>query len=1131
MNDYALIDNMEGVKQDDSASTDKNTWLIANNPTLGPANPNALDWQSESVKSRDINTASTSDGNQQVLSVNYDFSVSSEVSIVYPLSPTGVDFSQKNMMELVVYGNYDDGLNKGPQLNVHLGQINEDADNTGGQPFVCASGLALNNAPKSEDANCDEQVSSAEDIGWLYAPPGLPSRRYGATNGRLDSEDLNRNGRLDAQDFTGGSFGYVAASYFTDNTDTTPSPGNQKNTINFSGWHTLSMPLAIASTETYKWNAIKQVRISLKQTTGGATSGVVKFARISAVGNTWGVQTATTTGTMQAVAVNNLDNVYTPIYAADGDAPTVFSNLYGSVSEQKKKSNSANLSEQTLSMHYAGIHSTSTAYVYRKFTRPIDISQHGEFRFLIKPAPLDNGASFYLQLGDANNYFKAEIPMDTANTAWRLITIKQEDLTGDNVPDVWVNGSNYNVTVSSKGSPSLQQVSQIITGVAAADGAQHSGTVYLNEIHLAKPLVRVGNARKVEGSFEIPGWVNFGGKHRFVDRNFQTPVTVIANQDNEQQSGYFNLTRIPFLPLGVTASRQTTITPNAFVTGGNNLVNSMQQGRVKKFDGSASGSLNVRVLPKLGFNYTKGITDYQTLSRKDNKDIYAANFAYSPPWAFFPLPQTINANYSLGRSKVKYDGARLLVKDGLYNTDERTDIYGGKLTMVPWKGSSLNPGYTLQLAREERAPLNAPESLERYPKSMQQTVDVNSNFLMARWFNPSINYSITTLENNNLNVTTVTVAQSSAVYSPGMIKTVTRTAQGGVSLTLSMNDLMPSNRLLRSLTLSSNYQIQDGDSWSNIEKEYDTRSRVWIRDSLKPANALATRNSVTLRDTVSSNQRWQPLEGYGLKGALAPLNTLSVTNNYSNSVQRSAVTGTLSKSVNRTFPDMIVSLSQLEMLTRTRRWAQNATINLKYSRNTNESKAISLDTADTYGMDLRFKLLNRVDTATSYNLRLSDKRDLRLNLLTQYIRHDDFTIQGAVDYRKFRFTPKIDYVSDLTRGALGVVTQNTKTITPSLLIKSDFQLPKGLKLPFSKKTILFTNRIIWTTTLSYAIKISPITIAENNRLFSLNTSADYEVAKNLRLTFNAGLQRLWHKYLKQEEYLSYQAGSTLTFQF
>ena len=43
--------------------------------------------------------------------------------------------------------------------------------------------------------------------------------------------------------------------------------------------------------------------------------------------------------------------------------------------------------------------------------------------------------------------------------------------------------------------------------------------------------------------------------------------------------------------------------------------------------------------------------------------------------------------------------------------------------------------------------------------------------------------------------------------------------------------------------------------------------------------------------------------------------------------------------------------------------------------------------------------------------------------------------------------------------------------------------------------------------------------------------ADYEAAKNLRLTFNASVQRLWHKYLKQEDQLSYTAGSTLTFQF
>ncbi len=1127
LNDFALIDNMEGVKQEDSPGLDKNYWFIASNPGNVPADPLGLAWDNENVKSRDINPAATSDGTQQVLSFTYDFSVSTEVSIVYPLSTTGLDFSQKNALELVVYGQNGAPALAGPQMNIHLGQISEDADGNNGDNFVCASGLVLNNAPKSEDTNCDSQVSNGEDIGWLYAPAtSAHSARYGAANGRLDSEDLNKNGRLDFGDFTGGSFGYVPGTKFTDNNDTAPPPLNQKNSLDFTGWHTLVMPMGITSTDTFKWNSIKQVRISLKKTIGGADRGTIKFARISAVGNTWNVQGSTNTESLLATAVNNQDNPgYQPIYEAGGSVAGVYNDLYGSVSQQQQKNNTKNVIEQALSIKYDNISSTSTSYVYRKFSTAIDLSQHGKLRFLLYEVAKSTGAIFYLKAGDANSYFKAAVPLDF--TGWKLITLRQEDITGDKIPDLWVSET-PGVVVTSTGSPNLQQVPQFLAGVEAGGG--QSGTVYLNELHVAEPVTRVGNARKVEGSFEIPGWLNFGGKHRFMDRSFQTPVTAIANQDNEQQTGYLNITRVAVFPVSVTAARQITVTPNTLATGSNALVNSLQQGRVKKFDGTAAGTLSVASLPKVGLNYTKGITDYSLLSRKDDKDLYAANLAYSVPGTFPLLPRSLNLNYSLGRNQVNYETASA-ANAGLFNTDERTDIYGGKLAFVPWNGSAFNPGYNLQTVREQRFAPETPDLQEHYPKSLQQTVDLNSNLYVARWFNPSVNYSVTTMESNNLTLTTVTVSQSSQTFNTGQIKSVNRTAQGGVSLTVSMNDILPKNRLLRSLVLSSNYQLQDGDSWANVEKDYDTRNKLWLRDSLKPANPFALRNTITLRDTVNSTQRWQPLEGYSLHGPAAALNTLSITNNYTNSVQRSEVTGTISRSVNRTFPDMIVSLSQLETLTHTSRWAQSATINLKYSKNTNETKAVSLDASDTYGTDLRFKLLNWMDTAASYNLRLTDKQDLRVHQQTGSSRHDDATLQGTFDYRKFRFTPKVDYVTDTAAGALGVVTQNTRTITPSLLLKSDFQLTKGLKLPFMKKVMIFTNRIVWTTTLSYAIKTSPITIADNNRLFSLNSSADYEAAKNLRLTFNTGLQRLWHRYLKQEEYISYQVGSTLTFQF
>ena len=1137
LNKYALIDNMEGVKQEDSPSFDKNYWFIASNPPgSAPAVPDAITWNSEDAKARDINPAATSEGTQQVLTVNYDFSSSNEVSIVYPLSATGIDFSQKTSLELVVYGS--SATPQGPKFNIHFGQINEDADGSGGQNFTCASGLTLFGAPKGEDLNCDGQVSPDEDVGWLYTVGGS-SKSFGAVNGRLDSEDLNRNGRLDAQDFTGGDFGYkngAGGSKFTDNNDSDAPPLNEKDAIDFTGWHTLQAPMPIASTDSYKWNAIKQVRLTLKYN-GGPVTGSIKIARLSAVGNTWSVQQSTAPGTLQALAVNNVDNPgYAPIYEADGEAPQVFANLYESVSKQKDKNNSRNLVEQTLSINYDDVSSTSTAHVYRKFVTPIDISQHKQFRFLVKPLAQDSNANFYLQLGDENNNFRVEVPLNFST--WRLITIGQEDLTGDNIPDVWTNSSNYSITISSKGAPSLQQVSQIIIGVKASDGGSHTGTVYINELHLAQPITRTGNARKVESSFDIPGWMNFGGKHRYVDRNFQTPVSAITNQDNEQATGYLNLTRLSFFPMNFTASKQLTTTPNTFSTGGNNLVNSLQQGKVKNLNGTAAGSLNIPALPRVGLNYSKTRTDYSLMSRRDDKDLYATSLSYQVPARFFLLPRSLDLNYSLNRNRVNYDASKLLNLAGLFGTDEITNSYGAKLAFVPWNGSSFNPGYTLQQVREKRAPLSDPGMLENYPKSMQQTVEFNSNFMVLRWLNPSLNYSVTTLENNNLNVATVTVVSTAGVstefFNTGELKTVTRNAQGGASLTLNASDLVPSSRLLRSMVLSSSYQIQDGDSWQNVEKEYDTRSKLWLRSKLRPANLdknIARRNSLTMRDTVNSTQRWQPFEGLAFKGAASSLNTLAVTNNFTNSVQRSEVTGTVSKTVNRTFPDLIVSMSQFETLVRAQRWAQNATVNIKYSRNTNEARKISLETSDTCGADMRFKLLNYVDMAMSYNLRTGNKRDLVAGRRVQSSVHNDATMQGTFDYKKFRFTPKMDYVSDMARGTLGVMTQNTVTITPSLLIKTDLQMPKGLKLPFFKNTIAFTNRIVWTTTLNYAMKKSRITIADNTRLFSLNSSADYELAKNLRMTFNMGVQRLWHKYMKQEDYIAYQAGSTLTFQF
>lgn len=1122
LNGFALIENMEGVKEQDSTSLDHNYWYIASNPGGVSAVPSAISWVSQDEKVLDINPNAQADASdeQQVLNVTYDFSVSPEVSIVYPFSDSGLDFSKKTVLELVIKG---DGSNT--MFNIHLGQINEDADGDGGH--TCPNGRTV---PETEDINCDGQLQGSEDIGWEYSVG--ETERYEAGNGRTDTEDLNHNGRLDSQGWEGGSFGYVPVTKFTDNDDS----GAKKNTIDFTGWHTLQIPLNIASTETYKWAAIRQARISFK--IGASTTGVIQIARIGIIGNTWDVKSGS--GTISVVGVNNADNPgYTPIFSAGGEATQVFEDLYGSMSEQKERLNAQNLTEQSLAIEYDNITSNSTVYAYRSFPRAIDISQHKQFRFLLNNRTIDPGAEFFLRVGNENDYHEISIPLDASNApGWKLYTIEQADLTGNEIPDVWLNASNYTVTISSKGKPNLQQVGMIIAGVRSTDAGPHSGTVWLNEIYVAKPRVLVGNARKIQGDFDIAGWARFGGKYRYVDRNFQTPVTVVSNQDNEQNSGYLDFSRIKFFPMSFNISRQITTTPNTRFTGENNLVDLLQQGKVTRYSGSAKGNFTMGALPRLGMGYSRDYTKYHLLTRHDDKNSYNGTLNYNIPLRVFFMPKTAAFDYSLSRIEVSFKSLDVLRTTGYYNSEGVTENYGVKLSFIPWKNSTFNPNYSLSEVRETKIDfsgyyqgLATAPSILKYQKSMNQTVGFNSNFRLLSWLNPGVNYTATIIENNNLNVTTVTVGNVSKYYDVGDIKTIFRNASGGVNLSLNVNQLLPKSRLWRSMTLSAAYQIQDGDSWENVENSFKSKTELWVRTPLKPGNDLSQRKNLTLRDTFNSTQRWKPLEAYGLGGRLNPLRSLSLTNNYNESIQRSETTGTKSRTESKSLPDLLVSMRQIETLLFVERWMSGTNTDFKYSRRTNKTVNVSLNTDTAFGSDLRFLFLKFLDTAFSYNAKTSQKKDLRLNEVTETAFHKDATIQGTFDMRKVRLTPKVDYSLDRTVLGTGITSRHVTVITPSLLIRADLELPRGIKLPLMKRPILLTNRIIWTTNATFAIKRSSTTIADNTNLLAVSTSVDYEIAKNLRITLNAALGRLWHKFLKQEDYISYQVGSTLTFQF
>ncbi|MBI2789616.1 MAG: hypothetical protein HYX59_13135 [Elusimicrobia bacterium] len=1142
LNPYALIDNMEGIKQEEQAPTLASQWQIASNPGAVAAAPNKLNWISEDVNILAINPRAQagSGESQKVLQFQYGgggaapLANGDEVSIVFPFSVSGVDMSQKTILEVVMLG--DNSLN---ELNFRLGGIDENADGLG--------------VLKTEDANNDGILQPAEDIGFLYGV--APTARYGAGNGVIDTFDLNKNGFLNPDDFSGADFGYfctgganctsAAGNQLRDVTDAAPV---QRTTINFGGttWHTFQIPLNISTATINRFTNIKHLRVTLRKAAAGTAFGAIKFARIAVVGNTWqrgaagdpavaGSGASAAGESLTVTPVNSVDNpTYTPIFNAAGDASQVFNDLYGSLSTLQKQSNTKNLSEQALQLGYANLAAGTTVYTKRVFSRAIDISQHSDFNFLFfgNASGVDTTGNkvFFLRAGSDRDYFEVQVPITF--TGWKKIRVKQTDRNGDSVMDGWKADVPGSVVVSS-GNPSLQQVGQLVAGIYNRAGATVDGAVFLNEIHVANPVTRVGTAKKVQADFEAPGWGTFGLKHRSIDRNFQTPTSVVSNQDNTEDASYLNLTRLAWFPMTFSINRHITDTPSTVQTGNlSNLVNLLQQGKVTTWVGSAQGNISYGAYPRLNLSHTRNRIEYDLLTRLDDRQTYSGTMQYGVPSQSRFLPRTIDANAGHTRFDVTFDDPVVKRSPGNFDTAERTNSYGLRMTFTPWAGSSFNPSWSMTKVTESRVDSTGVTPVStRYPKSFSQSAGFSSNYRLLSWLNPQVNYQIDTIENNILSVSTFVLAGSTYVFTPGDIKTVNRSANASVSLPIQISDIFPKTKLFRSVNIISGYQLQDGDVWNQVEKDISTQKALWVRTPLRPSNPVAQRVNLTLRDTWNSTQRWSPLDGYDLRGRKAAWRSLSLSNNYVLSVQRNEVTGTPSKTISRTLPDAVVSISQLEQLWFSERWMASTQMNFKYSKRTTENVGSTLQTEDAFGTDLRTIVVKRYETLLSYNQRASKNKDLRIAANTQETKHEDITTQVTFAIRKFRITPKVDYAKDTTKLGTGVKTQDVEVITPSVLVRADLALPAGLRLPGSAKPLLFTNRIIWTTSASLAQRRSPVTVADNSKLFSLNTSGDYEIAKNLRMTLNGSAQRLWHRFLKEEDFVAFAFGTTLTFQF
>lgn len=1145
--DKAVIESMESIKLEDSVSLFNESWKPGSNPDGSKYYLNDITWGSAMISKRDINTSldQNNQEKQQVLVIDYSLDPlrQTELSIVQPISNVGVDYSKKLFLETWILGDA-----KGEELLISYGSFNERVDSD------------VNTLPKTEDKNQDGTLGTGEDIGWFFINPDGKKETVNI-KAKLDTEDLDGDGVLKTADTIAspGPFGLGQGKQLIDNN------GVAYSAVTWSGWKYFKVPLNITNFD--DWKGIKQVRITLRNSGAGTKAGHIEIGNISLISNRWEISGNTVAGSTIAIsAINNEEN---PDYASLRTYPD-YQSLY-----DMQSTDSLTAREQALSVRY-NVYKATTAELGTRllFGRAYDLSNYKYFKFFVYNKNAD-GDTIFLQVGNDTNYFEYSVPVNWAG--WKLITIQQADINGDNKPEKWLADATPGAKTKITGNPNLLNISQLRVGVRAK-GPDKSGEVWFNEIHVSEAWKKEGNAWRLNTDLDWPGWISMGGKRKSIDRSFQTFSADVYNRDYLEDSGYFNLVRIPFLPINTNLTKTRTITPAVAQNQPGDLVSILQEGRVISYTGSASANPNLqlffspvtkyipvmrKLIPTIGGSYSRSITDSNQIKRLEDKDTLSGNLSYEFPLKFdnfMPFktglnifPGNISGNYSVTNSFFKVypstsitDSDSFLSLDTLnkyleisnYSTLEITEAWRANAPFQFWKNFTFSPSYSLSKVKAKDKAFDS--SHEQYPKAASQNVAASSSLRIFSWLNPAFSYNITTNENYNLYYSTVNPFK---IIYPSQTKYIDRNSNAEVSWNFQVKDVVKT-KYFESLGFAASYKQFDNDIYENVESSYSVigifdSKRLWIRENLlKPLNPGNTTfyriKSITKRDDRRLSGNYKPFEAFPITGRFSPFKTLSTNFTYTDSLQNTYTTGTQQDVLTVLWPDLNIGLNKWEKLVWLERWLDDSSLNLRHQKKYSTTSSVSQNNTLTYGSDIRFRLKKRLELSLGGNYSNTKDEDLTkiVPIVTNKGDNTSLYTQTGFNIKVWRFTVRYDYAKNFGEDGAGKITADLITHAGTVQTNADMSFPHGLPLPFTKRTLPLTNRLIFSSNLKYISKISSINIGtDNTDQYSLSSTGDYEISQNFRAALGFGYSYLMNRSDSDQNFHALEASAKLTIQF
>ncbi|MFH1562473.1 MAG: hypothetical protein ABIF11_03515 [Nitrospirota bacterium] len=1111
----AIIDSMEGVEDAREITMSENNWQLGSLPgsnsqraklyycketngslmTFPPEPTNITAISGPYDYKEDVKWEEGDTVKENVLRLAYtDFGTDSWISIVQPLSNPLSDLPNfTNYTHLEIWLR-DRDIEKMDELYIDLGEVSEDADESGGT------------TPKKEDTITDKNK------GWTFIYRDGTTTQVGAENDQLDTEDLDGNGVLTTQE----NCFVLEFKKFNEGTVSIKSQ--------IDDWQLWSIPLSKAEkgSSTLGWDGIKQIRLRLKGTPGSST-GEIAIGGIALVGSgRWIIGTVTPAGkgTFTVSSKNAEDDDYSSL-RDNSD----YKKLYP---DEEMKREEALVLQYELGTATMGTFSVGTTTgtttistkgsTYRTFHTQQNYNDYKYLKFWVYGN--NEGGKFFIRFGlNENNYFGYTLPINFfSGSGWQLISVDLDDFKNELIKQIEEgkrNGSTtppYNYaqpfgyfSYEAKSSPNFDNIQWISVGVENTSTTQSiGGEIYVNDIHLAESRETEGLARKIAVNTKFKDYLTLDWSEKLIDGEFECLGRAPLNNDTKRQDIALNFTKINFLPINYQWYKNISeLDP----TKGTNLLNDNSGQTSEKYQ-KVTTALKLKQLikklpkfPDITINSwaDRRIIDTARRNKEENEiyenlhgdTSYVYNYTF-PKKVFKWIPTgedlSLSSTYKHSEDWAKKDYQVEITKNERIFTRTQDETVDLKFTPI----KTLKGASTLKMAQTSKKTHNIAQDDTQY-------------YLTSRTLEQSFNrvvYSGVPFVSPRFD-TGMKYVESYKGTATNRAKDINTTAHFGVTTESALNPFewfpkaghWPRYKLL---TFTPEFSLDVTANYNNISTELgslDCIKRIYkdyYQGQLLKGEGPKTDQYPSFGERTSAcNKRkyelrsnwypkWKPVE----KTSLTYTRTDDKTQNQS--------------SLSKTLTDSYVTETGINLLTVLPRYnkllgtssSDKTYFNTKYTWTKTES--------------------NQTTIKTDLNPSLTWNRKWKEGLDTI------FTLSHQNSNTK-------------KPGGLKDWTVNT---TPSFQINQDINKPRPVKLPFGRK-ITLQRRLKTTTILKIDLQKQGADnrITKNLNAYSVDMSGTYDLQKNVTSTLGGKLGYTQNKLEKDKDFYGYEARFGVTFTF